>query len=106
VKERLPRPDHILVYDFVATPNDVPAQSALANHASVQRTPQTDEQIATGRRVSAEIATQLSARRPARRIAGLRFEHHACSGEVNLVQIDQDHLISPEERYRLAMARQ
>jgi hypothetical protein len=59
VTERLPRPDHILVYDFVATPNDVPAQSALADHASVQRTPQTAEQIATGRRVGAEIATQL-----------------------------------------------
>ena len=59
VTERLPRPDHILVYDFVATPNDVPTQSALADHASVQRTPQTAEQIATGRRVGAEIATQL-----------------------------------------------
>jgi Domain of unknown function (DUF4410) len=57
--ERLPRPDHILVYDFVATPNDVPAQSALADHASVQRKPQTAEQIATGRRVGAEIATHL-----------------------------------------------
>ncbi len=59
VTERLPRPDHILVYDFVATPADVPAQSALADHASVQRTPQTAEQIATGRRVGAEIAAQL-----------------------------------------------
>ena len=59
VTERLSRPDHILVYDFVATPNDVPAQSALADHASVQPTPQTAEQIATGRRVGAEIATHL-----------------------------------------------
>ena len=32
VTERLPRPDHILVYDFVATPNDAPAQFALADH--------------------------------------------------------------------------
>ena len=59
VTERLPRPDQILVYDFVATPADVPAQSALADHASMQRTPQTTEQIATGRRVGAEIAAQL-----------------------------------------------
>lgn len=57
--ERLPRPDHILVYDFVATPTDVPAESELADNANVQRTPQTAEQIATGRRVGAEIATQL-----------------------------------------------
>lgn len=38
-------------------------------------------------------------------------EHNAFSGEVNWVQIDLekddlDHMISPEERYRIAMARQ
>ena len=59
VTERLPRPNRIWVYDFVATPTDVPAESALADNANVQRTPQTAEQIATGRRVGAEIATQL-----------------------------------------------
>jgi hypothetical protein len=59
VTERLPRPDHILVYDFVATPTDVPAESALTDNSTLQRTPQTAEQIATGRRVGAEIATQL-----------------------------------------------
>ncbi len=60
--ERLPRPNQILVYDFVATPDDVPAESVLANNASVQRTPQTAEQIATGRQVGAEIATRLVAK--------------------------------------------
>jgi len=59
VTERLPRPDHILVYDFIATPTDVPADSELANHSSVQRTPQTAEHIATGCRVGGEIAAQL-----------------------------------------------
>jgi hypothetical protein len=59
VTGRIPRPDHILVYDFVATPADVPAESALANDSSVQPTPQTAEQIATGRRVGAEIAARL-----------------------------------------------
>ena len=61
VTERIPRPDHILVYDFVATPDDVPADSALAGHSTAHRTPQTAEQIATGRRVGAEIAEQLVA---------------------------------------------
>ena len=42
----------------MATPTDVPAQSALADNANVQRTPQTAEQIATGRRVGGEIAAQ------------------------------------------------
>ena len=59
VTERLPRPDHILVYDFIAAPADVPAESALAGHSTVQPTPQTAEHIATGRRVGAEIATHL-----------------------------------------------
>ena len=61
VTERLPRPDHILVYDFAATPDDVPGDSALAGHSAVRRTPQTAEHIATGRRVGAEIAKQLVA---------------------------------------------
>jgi hypothetical protein len=57
--EQIPRPDHILVHDFTATPDDVRADSALAGHSTVSRTPQTVEQIATGRRVGAEIATHL-----------------------------------------------
>lgn len=58
-QRRIPRPDHILVYDFVATPADVPADSALAGHPTVHQTPQTAEQIETGRRVGAEIAAKL-----------------------------------------------
>jgi hypothetical protein len=30
VNERMPRPDRILVYDFIADPADMPADSALA----------------------------------------------------------------------------
>jgi hypothetical protein len=56
---KIPRPNNILVSDFVATPADVPADSALAGHAAVQPTPQTAEQVATGRRVGAEIGTRL-----------------------------------------------
>ena len=53
VTERLPRPDHILVYDFIATPDEVPTGSTLASHSAVRRTTQTAEHIATGRRVGA-----------------------------------------------------
>ena len=49
VTERLPRPDHILVYDFIATPTDVPAESALADHSTVQRKPKPPS---TSRRVA------------------------------------------------------
>ena len=59
VTEKIPRPDHILVHDFVATPADVPADSSLAGASTVSRTPQTAEHIETGRRVGAEIAARL-----------------------------------------------
>jgi hypothetical protein len=55
----LPRPDHIWVYDFVATAADVPADSALAGQHSPHPTPQTDEHIADGRKAGTEIATEL-----------------------------------------------
>ncbi len=49
VTEQIPRPNTIWVYDFAATPGDVPAESALAGQDTVHSTPQTAEQIATGR---------------------------------------------------------
>jgi hypothetical protein len=57
VNENMARPNHIWVYDFVATPADVPAGSDVA----AQSTPQTSEQIATGRQLGAQIAKQLAA---------------------------------------------
>ena len=59
VTEQLPRPAHIWVYDFAATPADVPDESALAGQHSDHSPPQTAEQIATGRQLGAEIAAQL-----------------------------------------------
>jgi hypothetical protein len=55
----LPRPAQIWVYDFAATPTDVPADSALAGQYVVSTAPPTAEQIATGRQVGAELAAQL-----------------------------------------------
>jgi hypothetical protein len=59
VTGQLPRPGNILVYDFVATAGDVPADSALAGQPDLDTTTQTDEQIATGRQLGSEIADQL-----------------------------------------------
>ena len=59
VTGEIPRPNTIWVYAFAATPGDVPAESALAGQDTGHSTPQTAEQIATGRKVGAEIATQL-----------------------------------------------
>ena len=59
VTEKLPRPGHIWVYDFAASPSEVPAGSALASQPMQHATPQTPEQIELGRKLGAQIATQL-----------------------------------------------
>jgi hypothetical protein len=56
---KIARPNHIIVYDFAATPADVPADSAIAGQYTEHSTPQTAEHIATGRQVGAEIAQVL-----------------------------------------------
>ena len=56
---KAPRPGHIWVYDFAATSAEIPADSAFAGQHAEHRTPQTQEQIATGRQVGAAIATAL-----------------------------------------------
>jgi hypothetical protein len=59
VSEQLPRPAHIWVYDFAATPADLPVHSALAGQYSEHSTPQTAEHIAAGRELGAEVETEL-----------------------------------------------
>jgi Domain of unknown function (DUF4410) len=61
VTEKIPRPATIWVYDFAATPADVPADSALSGHPDLDTTPQTAEQIAEGKKLGSEIATELVA---------------------------------------------
>jgi hypothetical protein len=55
----IPRPGQIWVYPFAATPADVPPESALAGEAAANAVPQTPEQIAEGRNLGSQIATQL-----------------------------------------------
>ncbi len=59
VRERLPRPSHIWVYDFAATAAAVPPESTLARKFTVEAMPQTARQIALGRHLGAEIAADL-----------------------------------------------
>jgi hypothetical protein len=56
---QLPRPTHIWVYDFAATPADLPPGSTLSGLFSQDAGSQSAEQIATGRRLGAQIATEL-----------------------------------------------
>jgi hypothetical protein len=55
----LPKPNHVLVYNFVATASDLPADSVLVGESNLDTTPQTPEQIAEGQKLGAEIAAQL-----------------------------------------------
>jgi hypothetical protein len=55
----LPRPAQVWVYDFAATPADIPPESTLAGNASPDSSPQTAEQIAEGRQLGTQIATAL-----------------------------------------------
>ena len=56
---KLPRPSQIIVHDFSATPGDIPAESSLAGDVA-QATPQTAEEIETGRRLGAQVAVELT----------------------------------------------
>jgi hypothetical protein len=56
---KLPRPATIWVRDFVASPADVPKDATIAGVHSEHPEPQTAEQIETGRKLGAEIASEL-----------------------------------------------
>jgi hypothetical protein len=58
-KGEVARPARILVYDFVATPSDLPSDSAIRGKVSASRTPQTAEQVQTSRRLGSLIAEDL-----------------------------------------------
>ena len=55
----LARPNQIWVYDFVAAPSDMPADSSLAGQVGTPSTPPTAEELETGRKYGAMIAKEL-----------------------------------------------
>jgi hypothetical protein len=57
----LARPNRIWVYNFIANPADMPADSSIRNQISPSSTPQTPDQIQEGRRLGAIIAQDLVA---------------------------------------------
>jgi hypothetical protein len=57
---KIDRPDRIIVYDFAATPSDLPPEVA-AMLPGLPSPPQTAEQLAMGRKLGAEIAKALVA---------------------------------------------
>jgi hypothetical protein len=59
VTGKLPRPAHIWVYDFAATPGDLPIKDLLDKKYFASTAPQTAEHIAEGRKLGTEIETEL-----------------------------------------------
>jgi hypothetical protein len=55
----LARPNQIWVYNFVATPADMPANSSIGGEVGAPSTPPTAEQIEEGRQLGALIAKEL-----------------------------------------------
>ena len=83
VTGEIPRPPRILVYDFIATPQDVPSDSSLAGQYSAPSTPPTPEQIAMGHQLGSEIAKQL-----VQEIQGMGMPAHHASRQAQLLLND------------------
>ena len=61
VNEAIARPNQIWVHDFVASPDDVPADSAIRDKFNTPSKPLTAQEIATGRELGGLIAEKLVA---------------------------------------------
>ena len=57
--EEIARPSRIIVHSFAATPDDIPANAAIAGRYDRRDTPQTAEEIALGRQLGDQVAVQL-----------------------------------------------
>jgi hypothetical protein len=57
--EELARPGRIIVYDFAASPADLPSDSAVIRHYEEAITPQTAEDVELGQRLGERLAAQL-----------------------------------------------
>ena len=57
--EEIARPGRIIVHSFAATPDDIPADAAVAGHYDRRATPQTAEEIELGRQLGARVANEL-----------------------------------------------
>ena len=57
--EQIARPSRIIVHSFAATPDDIPADAALAGHFDRRDQPQTAEEIELGHKLGDRVADEL-----------------------------------------------
>jgi Domain of unknown function (DUF4410) len=74
VTGHIPRPGIIWVYNFAATADEVPANSALVGEVDLDTTPQTAGEIAAGMKVGHEMAVEL-----VEKIRGMGMSAHVAS---------------------------
>ena len=69
---KLPRPGQIIIYDFVATPDGIIPDSALANQNVIPTIPPSPEQAALDRQLGMQIAQELAQEIQAMGLPGVR----------------------------------
>ena len=57
--EAIAKPERIIVYDFVGSPDDLPVNSAVVGHYAEREVPQSPEEVELGRRLGAAVADKL-----------------------------------------------
>jgi hypothetical protein len=77
VGETIARPNRIWVYDFVASPDDIPTDSSIRATVSAPSTPPTAEQLETGRQLGALIAQDLVADIQAMGLSAVQVGHES-----------------------------
>jgi hypothetical protein len=95
VYERLPRPNHIFVYDFGASPSDVPSDSSLAGQPTTY-TPPTEQELTIGRELGSSIASQLAERIREMGLPGVQGVQGATAPQVHDIVI-RGYLVTIEE---------
>ncbi len=95
VYDKLPRPNHIFIYDFGSSPSDVPSDSQFAGQPTAT-TPPTEQELTIGRELGTSIATQLVNEISEMGLPALRGVQGATTPQVNDIVI-RGYLVTIEE---------
>jgi len=84
---RLSRPDRIIVYDFAATPGDLPAWSDAGSRYAGSRTRSSENELATGRKLGVQMAQELVRKIDAMGLPAVRAQGQAApaDGDIAIV---------------------
>jgi hypothetical protein len=83
--EYLARPQHIIVYDFAATADQIPPESGLAGQVSASSQPLTPEELAAGRQLGQVVARELVAEIKKMGLPAVRAEDQPTRGPGDIV---------------------